>query len=149
MTVCLAAIKCALHDRWHNQSSPRLCLLAAEFLLEPEHVKGRSPKHCHPCRASVDQLLTFKGRQEGVVDVDGMLGMPRAEVLTEDLHVPCQHEQVYIHLLQQGFNLRLLHKARSPVECRLQDSLHRAQHGRFALQWRMQICLIGTSECIG
>lgn len=53
--------------------------------------------------------LTFKGGQEGVVDVDGMLGVPRAEVLAEDLHVPRQHKQVYIHLLQQRFNLRLLH----------------------------------------
>lgn len=83
------------------------------------------------------------------MNVNGMLGMPRAEVLTEDLHVPCQHEQVYIHRLQQGFNLRLLCKARSPVECRLQDSLHRAQDGISALLRRMQICLIETSERIG
>ena len=77
----------------------------------------------HPCpNISITRALipTFKGRQEGVVNVDGMLGMPRAEVLAKYLHVPRKHEQVYVHLLQQSFNLRLLHN----VQHRLSWSFH-------------------------
>ena len=51
---------------------------------------------------------TFKGRQEGVVDVDGAHGITRAEVLAEDLHVSGQHYQIYAQLLQQRLYLCLL-----------------------------------------
>lgn len=52
--------------------------------------------------------FTFKGWQEGVVDVDGAHGIARAELLAEDLHVPGQHYQVHAQLLQQRLYLCLL-----------------------------------------
>ena len=42
------------------------------------------------------------------MDVDGLHGMPGAEVWTEDLHVTRQHQQIYVQFLQRLLCQRFL-----------------------------------------
>ncbi len=44
-------------------------------------------------------------RKKAVVDVDGVLPVLVAKVLGQDLHVPCQHDEVDRFLLQDLLNL--------------------------------------------
>jgi len=54
----------------------------------------------------VVRLGPHECREKTVVDVDGVLPVLVAEVLGQDLHVPCQHNEVDRFLLQDLLNLR-------------------------------------------
>ncbi len=54
-----------------------------------------------PFKGFVVGLRPNKSRQEGVVDVDGVMGMPMAKFLRQDLHVPAS-TTIHQDAMQEG-----------------------------------------------
>jgi len=69
-------------------------------------------------------LSSFKGWQEAVVDVDGMVCMPCTEILTEDLHVPEQQDQLCSLCWLQHCIVMIKHHKQERCFCSGHESTH-------------------------
>ena len=97
----------------HSSNSTRCCF-GAHLLNDGTSIQvGRGvvsscPDDLHPAGVSlVVRLGPHECREKAVVDVDGVLPVLVTEVLGENLHVPCQHDEVDRLLLQDFLNLRI------------------------------------------
>ena len=76
------------------------------------HVMGGGPDELHAAPVSlVIRSRPSEGRQKRVVNVDDRAPGLGQKIRAQDLHLPCQHQQLCVHLAQQFKLTQLDHSA--------------------------------------